>query len=390
MDRRTFNKLASFTALAALAESADLSAAQAAAVAGEVVLEDADLVVAFDPVSGALTRLERKSTNWSIQRRPALGISFRLHAPLPNRRDNFVLGSKQRAVSVQKIAPDQVRLQWANLVSEHGGTLPITFTATATLRNGVLTFTGTLQNDSDLSVETLDYPYLGDLSAPTPDPRLTTEHMWYGNLVGDEIYPQFRNEKGYWGVDFPTKTAGTNQSLLFLIQSPDQGLYVGMHDATLPYYLEFTTEQHPGVIQSVDSSVPRTDEISDEIGRRQDAIGLRRVDFRCAEPQHCADYRLFFGAPVRFDQKMSCLAFDERFLKLPVVRNERALKQFLGEAPANILVRYSYDAGLSASIRRRLFQGIPRSSIQILVRRRRRCLFRFRCRITGRRFGDRF
>ena len=40
MDRRTFNKLASFTALAALAETADLSAAQAAAVTGEVVLED--------------------------------------------------------------------------------------------------------------------------------------------------------------------------------------------------------------------------------------------------------------------------------------------------------------------------------------------------------------
>ena len=92
------------------------------------------------------------------------------------------------------------------------------------------------------------------------------------------------------------------------------------------------------------------------VGRR---IGLRRVDFRCAEPQHCADYRLFFGAPVRFDQPTSCLAFDERFLKLPLVRNERALKQFLREAPANILVRYSYDAGLAASIRRRLRQQTP-------------------------------
>ncbi len=165
MDRRTFNKLASFTALAALAETADLSAAQAAAVTGEVVLEDDQLVAAFDPVSGALTRLERKSTRWSIQRRPALGVSFRLHAPLPNRRDNFVLGQRQRAVSVEKVAPDQLRLQWANLASEHGGVLPITFTANVTLRNGVLTFTGQLQNDSDLHVETLDYPYLGDLSA---------------------------------------------------------------------------------------------------------------------------------------------------------------------------------------------------------------------------------
>lgn len=262
MDRRTFNKLAGLTALAALAERPDLSVAQAADIAGEVVLEDAELLVTFDPASGALTRLERKSTQWSIQRRPAFGISFRLLAPLPNRRDNFVLGAKQRAASVQKVAPDHVRLQWSNMQSEHGGILPITFTADVTLRNGELTFTGQLQNDSDLHIETLDYPYLGDLSAPTRDTTLTTEHMWYGNLVGDEIYPHFRNEKGYWGVDFPTKTAGTNQSLLFLIQAPDQGFYVGMHDATLPYYLEFTTEQHPGVINSIDSNVPRTDEIS--------------------------------------------------------------------------------------------------------------------------------
>ena len=38
-------------------------------------------------------------------------------------------------------------------------------------------------------------------------------------------------------------------------------------------------------------------------------------------------------------------------LKLPVSRTEQALKQFLRGAPANILVRYRYDAGLAASVR---------------------------------------
>jgi len=262
MDRRTFNKLAGLAAIAAFTENVDLTAEQAAAVSGEVILQDKHLLVAFDPVSGSLTRMERKSTQWSIQRRPAFGVSFRLHAPLPSRRDNYVLGAKQRAVSVGKISDRQVRLEWKNLASEHGGVLPITFTATVTLDDGVLTFAGTLQNDSPLSVETIDYPYFGDLNAPTRDTPVHTEHMWYGNLVANEIYPHFRNEKGYWGVDFPTKTIGTNQSLLCLIQAPQQGLYVGMHDATVPYYLEFTFEQHPGVVQSIDSNVPRQDEIS--------------------------------------------------------------------------------------------------------------------------------
>jgi len=92
------------------------------------------------------------------------------------------------------------------------------------------------------------------------------------------------------------------------------------------------------------------------VGRR---IPIRRVDFRCAEPLEGADYRLLFGAPVQFSQSVSCLAFDRAVLKLPIVRTEQALKQFLRGAPANILVRYRYDAGLAATIRKRLRQQTP-------------------------------
>ncbi|WP_201087135.1 AraC family transcriptional regulator [Paraburkholderia domus] len=92
------------------------------------------------------------------------------------------------------------------------------------------------------------------------------------------------------------------------------------------------------------------------VGRR---IPVRLVDFRCAEPSRSTDYRLFFGAPVRFDQPVSRLAFDEVFLKLSTIRSERALKQFLRGAPANILVRYRYDAGLVADVRARLHRLSP-------------------------------
>ncbi len=92
------------------------------------------------------------------------------------------------------------------------------------------------------------------------------------------------------------------------------------------------------------------------VGRR---IPIRSVDFRCAEPRQGADYRLFFGAPVRFSHPVSRLAFDRTVLKLPIARTEQALKQFLRGAPANILVRYRYDAGLAASVRQRLRQTAP-------------------------------
>ena len=258
MDRRTFNKLAGLATLGALAR-AELNAQNAGA--GEVVLEDNALLVAFNRQSGALTRFTRKKTGWAIERRPEQAMSFRLLVPLPKQRANYVFGEKQHASRVEKISDRDVQIEWSNLKSEHGGVLPITIMATVTLDKGELTFNAELKNDSDLDVETIDYPYFGDLSPATRETALTTEHMWYGNLVGDEIHPHFNNEKGYWGVNWPTKSIESKQSLFALIQAPTEGLYVGMHDASVPYLMEWTFEQHPGLINSTDSLVPQQDTI---------------------------------------------------------------------------------------------------------------------------------
>lgn len=262
MNRRTFNMLAGMAALAAMAERKD-AYSQSNADAGadnDMVLEDDELLVGFDKSSGALTRLERKSTHWVIERRPALGVSFRLLAPLPDRRDNFVLGRKQKAAEVTKTSDHEVQLRWENLVSEHGGVLPMSLKAHVNLTDGKLTFNATLENHSQLTVETIDYPYFGDFNPPARNSSMSARTMWYGNLGEDQLYPNFGNEKGYWGVTYPTKTFGTNRSLFCLIQTPSEGLYWEMSDPTLPYYMEYTFEQHPGVLHG--SVVPKADEIS--------------------------------------------------------------------------------------------------------------------------------
>jgi AraC-like DNA-binding protein len=92
------------------------------------------------------------------------------------------------------------------------------------------------------------------------------------------------------------------------------------------------------------------------IGRR---IPLRRVDFACPAPAHRQDYLQFFGAPVTFDQPLTRLAFDTRYLAAPLVRSPRDLAQFLRAAPGNILVRYRQDGGIGNRIRRRLQQASP-------------------------------
>jgi len=248
--------------------------------AAQVELQDEKCLIAFDSNSGALTRWEDKATHWILERRPELGISFRLLAPLPDRRDNFVLGQKQKAARVERISGNEIVLQWKDLTSEHGGVLPMTLTATVTLTNGVLAFNATLENRSSLTVETLDYPCFGDFNPPTPGTPMAMRTMWYGDLGADEIYPHFGNGKGYWGVNFPTKTFGSNRSLFYLIQSPRNGLYLEMADATHPYLLEYTFEQHPGLISSA-NLVPKEDEISGQPVR----LEFRACHFIFAHPQ---------------------------------------------------------------------------------------------------------
>jgi AraC-like DNA-binding protein len=94
------------------------------------------------------------------------------------------------------------------------------------------------------------------------------------------------------------------------------------------------------------------------IGRR---IHLTRVDFSCAAPPNRLEYHQFFGAPVHFGQPQSRIAFRADYLRLPVIRDEKAVKHFLRAAPANILLRYRHDQGFTAGVRHRLRAVSPES-----------------------------
>lgn len=247
--------------------------------AREVVLQDDQLRASFDSRTGALTGLEDKTTHWVIERRPEQAMALRLFAPLPDRRWNPVfvpaksaglpgegsLGKKQPDAEVKKISDHELHLQWKNLVSDSDGVLPMTLNAVVTLTNGTLTFAATLDNASPLTVETIDYPYLGDLSAPARDSKLEMRVMRNnrpGNLRTDEVYPHFHNEHGYWGVFWPLKTREAQESHCCVISAADRGLYVGVDVRSVPYRLQYTFEQHPGVVSGINDLVPQEDNIA--------------------------------------------------------------------------------------------------------------------------------
>jgi len=267
VNRRTFNKLAGLAVFGATTEAASAQApfknpAPTNTSSGkELILQDAHILIAFDTGSGAITRLERKSSNWKIARRPELGVSFRLLAPLSKRRTNFILGQRQSAARVEKIGHNKIELEWKDPVSDHGGIVPLTFSATVTLEDGQLTFASTLTNRSTLTIETVDYPYFGEVNAPTPGESLEAETLWYGNLTSTRLSPTIGNP-GYWGTDNPTVSQPSHSSLFCLIQANTQGLYVEMHDPTQPYLIEYTFEQHPGQEDSLTDFIPTQPEIS--------------------------------------------------------------------------------------------------------------------------------
>jgi AraC-like DNA-binding protein len=92
------------------------------------------------------------------------------------------------------------------------------------------------------------------------------------------------------------------------------------------------------------------------VGRR---IPIKRAQFSYDEPAHSGEYRLMYSTNISFQAPHTAIIFDAAYLGLPVVQNERTIKEFLRCAPENILVKYKNGRSLAARIRRRLRQSLP-------------------------------
>jgi AraC-like DNA-binding protein len=92
------------------------------------------------------------------------------------------------------------------------------------------------------------------------------------------------------------------------------------------------------------------------VGRR---IPIMRARFSYPEPTHSAEYRLMYCTDLGFNALETSIVFAADYLDLPIVQNERTVKEFLRTAPESILVKYKNGSSLSARIRRRLRQLLP-------------------------------
>jgi hypothetical protein len=241
---------------------------QATLVDGQIVLENNNLRAVFSPQSGSLVSLVSKQTGWEVQRRPELGRNFRMLVPLPERRNNQVLGNEQKAPRVH-LDPEthSVSFTWQGLGSEHADDLNIQFVGTVRITERHLEFKAKVSNQSGHTIETIDWPYLGEISLPPRATHFDHLRLSYCGMLKSPLYPEFKNEAGYWGADYPLQFSKFPTAPFVLADSGEQGLYMGYHDASLDRMLMFTFRLKPGHTRTdffTSGTVPVTDEISGE------------------------------------------------------------------------------------------------------------------------------
>jgi hypothetical protein len=196
-----------------------------------VVLENDKIKAVFNTRNGALEQLIYKSTGWAIQDHSQWGLSFQLLVPLKERRDNPVYGNRQKLrswhVSQNK---DSIFFVWDNLESDYIKNLKIRLTGTVSIHEDGLIFNMGVQNKTPYIIEAISYPSLGEITQPSATENLERfSHNYQGADIGP-LLPVFVGADGYYGVDHPSQTIPMNLSPFMLINSPRQGLYLGILD----------------------------------------------------------------------------------------------------------------------------------------------------------------
>jgi len=231
-----------------------------------VVLEDSVVKAVFDRNTGRLVNLLSKKTGWQIERRGYLSRSFRLAVPLPGSRSNCIYGERQQLRKAE-ISSDKKKIvfTWNKLICDCDKELDIEFTGTVELTYAGLQFSSRIKNSSPFTVESVYWPYLGDINTPKTESTLSWMNFEYaGGMNKGPVYPYFRSHKGYYGVDYPIQIYQTQYSHFGLLGNDYEGIYIGYHDTTDKNLVNFTFELKPGYEHADNmnfGTVPKADSI---------------------------------------------------------------------------------------------------------------------------------
>jgi AraC-like DNA-binding protein len=86
---------------------------------------------------------------------------------------------------------------------------------------------------------------------------------------------------------------------------------------------------------------------------------LEKVTLDYPKPAYYREYQhLFYGAPTYFDQPCISLAFESRYMGMPVVQNESSAESYIQRAPLDIYLPQDVRGTTSRTVRERLKSSI--------------------------------
>lgn len=80
-------------------------------------------------------------------------------------------------------------------------------------------------------------------------------------------------------------------------------------------------------------------------------ISLTEVRLSIPRPDNSDEYHTLFRCPIQYNQPVDALVFSAKLLDLPVMQTEDSLKEFLKEAPGNLIVIPDNDNSVTAQVR---------------------------------------
>jgi hypothetical protein len=234
-------------------------------------LSSKTLDVGIDPATGAIAELRSADRSWSMLDRPHLGVSFRLLVPLADRRMNYVEGADQNPPTISWSDDRQgVTLDWASVRSQHGGEHPIGVHIKISAVDQRVVFSIEIDNQSDVIVENVDFPFLGDVQAPDQNGQFFAFGYTAGGGRRRMLKPHFENDMGFCMVDSPTFAMAKANSLgaigapvtpFVLLENGEKGLYWGVDEPSAEL-VTWHGELYPGWSDSIGHWVPTESTIS--------------------------------------------------------------------------------------------------------------------------------
>ena len=120
-------------------------------------------------------------------------------------------------------------------------------------------FSLSIDNQSEHVVETVHFPYFGDVQRPPGAEAFEAFHYGYAEAVRRSLYPTFENTLGYYGFDYPVQygpdswRSGAPAVPYVLLRSADEGLYVGIKEPSAEL-VAWHNELRPGYDSAIDFS----------------------------------------------------------------------------------------------------------------------------------------